>query len=49
MPAFPKSEIDNEEAAVFAGLKDFLRGLIADRKSAKQRDGLVKVSLFYAT
>ena len=49
VPAFPKSEIDNEEAAVFAGLKDFLRGLIADRKSAKQRDGLVKVSLFYAT
>jgi hypothetical protein len=40
-PALPRSDIENEEAAAFLGLKDFLRSLIADRK--------LRIRLLYAT
>jgi xanthine permease XanP len=47
--ALPREDIENEEAAAYAGLTDFLRSLIADRKSAKQRAGQVRVRLLYVT
>ena len=48
-PALPRSDIENEEAAAFLGLKDFLRSLIADRKSVDQRNGRLRIRLVYAT
>jgi xanthine permease XanP len=47
-PALPQSEIENEEAAAFLGLRDFLRSLIADRKSVEQQVGRVRISFLYA-
>ena len=47
-PAAPAREIENEEAAVFIGLKDFMRGLVADRKSATRRGKQVEVNLSHA-
>jgi NCS2 family nucleobase:cation symporter-2 len=48
-PALPRSDIENEEAAAFLGLKDFLRSLIADRKSVDHRNGRLRIRLLYAT
>jgi xanthine permease XanP len=48
-PARPASVMENEEAAAFLGLKDYLRSLTANHKSARQRDGRVRISLLYAT
>jgi hypothetical protein len=47
--ATPASELDSEEAAAVFGLRDFLRSLTADRKSARQRAGRVRISLAYTT
>ena len=47
-PALPRRDIENEESAAFSGLRDFLQSLVADRKSAEQLDGRMRVSLVYA-
>jgi xanthine permease XanP len=47
-PPPPRTELDDEEAAAFAGLRDFLNSLAADRKLASQRKGRVMVRLSYA-
>ncbi|GAN77610.1 solute carrier family 23 protein [Acidisphaera rubrifaciens] len=41
-------EIENEESALMLGLRDFLRGLTADRKSVTRRRGEVLVRLGYS-
>lgn len=44
----PAAELDDEEAAAYAGLRDFLHGLAADRIRVRQRDGRIMVRLSYA-
>ncbi len=44
-----RRELDDEEAAAFAELRDFLHGLAADRKLASERNGRITVRLSYAT
>ena len=41
-------DIENEESALMLGLRDFLRGLAADRKSVTRRRGDVLVRLGYS-
>ncbi len=43
-----RRELDDEEAAAFAGLRDFLHSLAADRKLARERNGRITVRLSYA-
>lgn len=43
-----RRELDDEEAAAFAGLRDFLHSLAADRKMARERNGRITVRLSYA-
>ena len=43
-----ESELDNEEAAVIVGLRNFLRGLAVDRHQVKVQKGQVRVRLCYA-
>jgi xanthine permease XanP len=43
-----KTVLDDEEAAAFAGLRDFLHSLAADRKLLRRRKGLIMVRLCYA-
>ena len=43
-----RRELDDEEAAAFAGLRDFLHSLAADRKLAREHNGRVTVRLSYA-
>jgi xanthine permease XanP len=47
-PPPTQSDLDNEEEAAFAGLRDFLHSLAADRKLVRQRRGRVTVRLSYA-
>jgi uncharacterized protein YacL (UPF0231 family) len=41
-------ELDDEEAGAFAGLRDFLHSLAADRKLAREHNGRITVRLSYA-
>jgi len=41
-------ELENEEAAAYVGLRNFLRGLAVDRQEVKVQKGRVIVRLFYA-
>ena len=43
-----RRELDDEEAAAFAGLRDFLHSLAADRKLAREHNGRITVRLSYA-
>ena len=43
-----EGELDNEEAAAYVGLRNFLRGLAVDRQQVKVEKGQVMVRLFYA-
>ena len=47
-PPPARTVLDDEEAAAFAGLRDFLHSLAADRKLVGQRKGRVRVRLSYA-
>lgn len=44
----PMAEIESEESALTIGLRDFLRGLSADRKSVLSRPGAVTIRLGYS-
>jgi hypothetical protein len=41
-------ELENEEEAVFAGLRHFLHHIAADRKEVDAKDGQVVIRLTYA-
>ncbi|MGH7061329.1 MAG: solute carrier family 23 protein, partial [Stellaceae bacterium] len=47
-PPPAQSDLDNEEEAAFAGLRDFLHSLAADRKLVRQRRDRITVRLSYA-
>jgi xanthine permease XanP len=44
----PRVDLDDEEAAAYAGLRDFLHSLAADHTRVWQRDGRIIVRLSYA-
>lgn len=46
--AFRREDLDNEEAAVQIGLRDFLHGIAADRKRIRRRRGSLTMELYYA-
>lgn len=46
--AFRREDLDNEEAAVQIGLRDFLHGIAADRKRIRRRRGGLVMELYYA-
>jgi xanthine permease XanP len=43
-----ENALDDEEAAAYVGLRNFLRGLAVDRQQVKVQEGRVKVRLSYA-
>jgi hypothetical protein len=47
-PAALEKAFENEEAAAFIGLRDFMRGFTADQKKARLRRGRISVRLSYA-
>jgi NCS2 family nucleobase:cation symporter-2 len=46
-PAALETAFENEEAAAFVGLRDFMRGFTADQKKARLRRGRISVRLSY--
>jgi hypothetical protein len=46
-PASLESDIENEESAAYVGLRNFLRGIVADRKQVARRAGGVTVTMSY--
>lgn len=46
-PVTEETDLDNEEAAVFAGLRTFIHSLKADRRDVTRRGGTMRVRLSY--
>jgi hypothetical protein len=47
-PVAIAGELDNEEAVAYLGLRNFIDGLMADRKELRREGEIVVARLYYA-